>query len=319
MSLSNLINFKFKLKNNNIFTSKFMLQYGIHLGGHIHLLQIEISSIIFGIRTKNSIINLNSTSLELIKVLNIVKNLGLQRQIIYFINSILSFRLCFKYTFNKFNKHLFFPIEPGIHNVFRKFDHLEFSKKELKELSIKSQKYENFLLRSGKSLLQKIFVSSKWSYGFVSNSKTFFQFTDNVLHEKVKFGKIISTFQEKIEELVDYYPFLPNYGFIGDHHRNCWIVNEFRMAQVANSSIIDTFTTKSLFSMYGIPGNACSIDTTLFFLILMLSNYLLGFYQQIHKFCFKKSLQLKILKNNFSRIKKNYFFKNLKNFNLKNV
>lgn len=45
------------------------------------------------------------------------------------------------------------------------------------------------------------------SYGFVSNARTFFKFTGNVLHEKIKFGKNIDTFKEKIENLVDYYPF----------------------------------------------------------------------------------------------------------------
>jgi hypothetical protein len=45
------------------------------------------------------------------------------------------------------------------------------------------------------------------SYGFVSNSITFFNFTDNVLHEKIKFGKMIQTFEEKIKNLIDFYPF----------------------------------------------------------------------------------------------------------------
>jgi hypothetical protein len=60
------------------------------------------------------------------------------------------------------------------------------------------------------------------------------------------------------------------------------------MAQVPNSSVIDSFSKKSLLSMYGIPGNACSIDSTLFFLSLTISNYLLGFYQQIFKFCLNR-------------------------------
>lgn len=57
-----------------------------------------------------------------------------------------------------------------------------------------------------------------------------------------------------------------------------------------NCSIIDSFTNKALLSMYGIPGNACSIDTTLFFLSLTVSNYLLGFYQQIFKFCLNANI-----------------------------
>jgi ribosomal protein S2 len=49
-----------------------MSQYGIHLGGHIQLLQVDTSSIIFGIRSSNIIINLNSTSVELSKTLDII-------------------------------------------------------------------------------------------------------------------------------------------------------------------------------------------------------------------------------------------------------
>lgn len=59
------------------------------------------------------------------------------------------------------------------------------------------------------------------------------------------------------------------------------------MAQVPNSSVIDSFSNRALLSMYGIPGNACSIDSTLFFSSLTISNYLLGFYQQIFKFCLR--------------------------------
>ena len=58
------------------------------------------------------------------------------------------------------------------------------------------------------------------------------------------------------------------------------------MAQVPNNSVIDVFTTKALRSMYGIPANACSIDSSLFFLILTVSYYLLGYYHQTFKFSF---------------------------------
>ena len=57
------------------FSSKFVLQYGIHLGGHLQLLCVETSSIVFGVRTKNMVLNLNLTIVELIKVLNTIKGL----------------------------------------------------------------------------------------------------------------------------------------------------------------------------------------------------------------------------------------------------
>ena len=59
--MNKIINLKNLLKKNynDSFSSKFLLQYGLHLGGNLQLLNIETSSIIFGIRTCNVIINLN--------------------------------------------------------------------------------------------------------------------------------------------------------------------------------------------------------------------------------------------------------------------
>lgn len=61
-----------KLKNNSVFSLKFLLQYGLHLGGNFSLLQIETSSVVFGIRASNIIINLSYTFVELSKTLNIL-------------------------------------------------------------------------------------------------------------------------------------------------------------------------------------------------------------------------------------------------------
>ena len=306
---------KLKLRNNKSFSSKFVLQYGIHLGGHLQLLCVETSSIVFGVRTKNIILNLNLTIVELIKVLNTIKGLGFKRTIIYFINSTLNFRLAFKSSFEQYNKHLFFPASIKIRNVLKKFRLLLFSKPELykiKNAKTLVEKRKLFFLVNGKNLLRKIFVASKWSYGFVSNASTFFSFAHNVLHEKVKFGKMINSFQEKVKSFVDFYPFLPNYGFIGDNRTNHWIVNEFHMAQVPNSSVVDAFSTKALYTMYGITGNSCSIDSTLFFLILTVSNYLLGFYQHVFKFSSKTTLENNLKQDYFLKKKKNYFFKKMK-------
>merc|ERR1711959_333011 len=224
------------------------------------------------------VLNLNLTIVELIKVLNTIKGLGFKRTIIYFINSTLNFRLSFKSSFEQYNKHLFFPASVKIQNVLKKFKLLLFNKpglRKIKSAKTLAEKRKLFFLINGKNLLRKIFVASKWSYGFVSNASTFFSFAHNVLHEKVKFGKMINSFQEKVKSFVDFYPFLPN------NRSNHWIVNEFHMAQVPNSSVVDAFSTKALYTMYGIPGNSCSIDSTLFFLILTVSNYLLGFYQHV--------------------------------------
>lgn len=133
-----------KVNQNRFFSSKFILHYGIHLGGHLKLLQIETSSVVFGIRTSNVILNLNYTLVELAKTLGILTHLGFYRTMIYFINSIISFRLSFKDCFHKFNKHLFLPIFLNIRHIFRKFEYL-FVKEEHKKLRPRILKNKNFI------------------------------------------------------------------------------------------------------------------------------------------------------------------------------
>ena len=300
-----------KLRFNNKFSSKLSLNYGIHLGGHVRLLCIETSSMVFGVRTRNLVINLNSTLVELAKILKVLEGLGFLRGVIYFINSTLGFRLSFKNSFNNFNRHLFFPIYFNIKSVLKNLKLFLLNKQEMHLRSKKFKSHKIFFIRSGKALLRKFFVASKWSNGFVSNSSTFFSFVDNVLHEKIKFGKMFKTFREKIKNFLDFYPLLPHYSFIGDNRVNSWIVNEFRMASVPCSSVVDTFSTKSLLNMYGLPGNSNSIDSTLFFLVLTISNYLTGFYQHIIRFflnTIKINYNFLVLKFDF----KNIFFNNFK-------
>ena len=311
-----LLHTKFRL--NNKFSSKLILNYGIHLGGHEKLLSIETSSMVFGIRTRNIIINLNSTSIELVKVLKVIEGIGLGRGVIYFINSNLNFRLAFKYSFRNYNRHLFFPIYFNIKSMLKNFDFLTYSKFELKQIKRKLRTKKFYLIKSGKALFRKMFIASKWSHGFVSNSSTFFRLVDNVEHEKIKFGKMFKSFHLKIKSLLDFYPLLPNYSFVGDNKSNSWIINEFKMISVPCSSVVDTFSTKALLNMYGIPGNSCSIDATLFFLVLTIGNYLVGFYQHIIRFFLNNNKSKRdVLLFNFD--KKNYFFKNFKQVRILNI
>lgn len=301
----------FKLIKNNKFSSKLLLNYGICIGSHKQVLQLTTSSVVFGLRTHIAIINLNMTLIELVKVLKLIEGFGFNRCILYYINSIVSFRQSIFGSFNTYNKHLFFPIKIIIINVLRKFKYLMLNKKLDKSLQLSFKRKTLFLLKAGKSLLRKVFVVSKWRYGFVSNSRSFFLFIDNVLHHKIRLGKMLNKFENKVKTFVDFYPLLPHYGFIGDHRLNYWVSNEFRAARVPSSSVIDTLTTKAVRSMYGIPGNACSIDSSIFFLMLLITYYLIGFYQQIFKFCFIKHFQ------GFSLLTKNKknFFKNFKKLN----
>lgn len=141
-------------------------------------------------------------------------------------------------------------------------------KKHQKNLDLKRnfylRKYSAFLSLSGRRLLKKVFVISKWVNGFISNSFSFFRFVKNIIKEKVKIGQVLEKSLNEIEDIIDHYPLFPSYAVIGDHRQNYWIVNEFNRTKIPNSSVVDNFTTKALFSMYGIPGNACSIDTSTF-------------------------------------------------------
>lgn len=306
---------KFLVKKNykDIFSSKFMLQYGIQLGGHIHLLNVETSSIIFGIRNFNIIINVNLTALEIVKVLKIVKNLGLKRSVIYFINSSKSFRLSFKNTFSSYNRHVFFPVNEQIGNLLKKVKYLKVRRKKTskQEYSFLTKK-EYFFLKSGKALLRKMFISSKWSFGFVTNQSTFFNLTKNLFRGKVKIGKNLAKIKTNQTKERDFFPFLPHYAFLGDHKTNYWVGNELQNSIIPTSSVVDTFTEKALFAMYGIPGNSCSIDATLFFLILTISNYLIGFYNQVLRFGCEKLLNVDEPFKIFLKEKKKLFFKRFK-------
>ncbi|NCT57904.1 30S ribosomal protein S2 [archaeon] len=292
---------------NQKFSTKFLLNFGIHLGGNIKLLSLETSSIIYGIRNNNIIINYNSLLVELTNVLNIIKGLGYNRAILYYINTCLSFRFGFKYFYGRYNRHLFFPIYLNIKNVLKKFKILlrrNFKKGGYKK-SLFFNKKQAFFINSGISLLRKVFVSSKWSFGFISNSTGFLEFVKNVLSNTIKIGKNKNVYLDKINELVDFYPFLPNFSFIGDHRFNYWVVNECEQIKVPCASVVDCFTNKSLLSMYGIPGNACSMDSNLFFLLVAISSYLTGYNLNILKFNFRKNYnkKKKLLKKN------NFFFK----------
>lgn len=298
--------FSIQKKVNDKFSSKLFLNYGIQLGGHIQLLILTTTSVIYGIRTNNIIIDINKTLLELIKVLKILEGLGFCRSVLYFVNSIITIRSSLYHTYGYYNRHLFFPGKFKILNPLKKLRLLKVSKKKIKNLKKYIGLKNFFLWKSGKHLLRKFFISSKWPYGFVSNNKGFSKFVFNVFHEKVKIGKLLESFHEKVKTFIDYYPFLPHYGFIGDHRINYWVVNEFKSAGIPNCSIIDTCTTKAFFSMYGIPGNGCSMDTSLFYIILMVSYYLVGYNQMTLKFSVHKSTLEKV------DLKKNLFFKHFR-------
>lgn len=69
---------------------------------------------------------------------------------LYFINSTLSFRLSFKASYKKFNKHLFFPMDLDITNVFKKLRLLMIEKKKSKRPNGFLKGKKSYLLKSAK-------------------------------------------------------------------------------------------------------------------------------------------------------------------------
>lgn len=295
-----------RMSSNLTFSLKFFTLFGLQLGGHLQLLDQTTTSAVFGLRNSNTVIDINKTVLELLKVSKILEGLGLKRSVLYFINNIKSLRCSLYYCYGFYNRHLFFPLGMEIISYFRTLKYLKMSRRKRRKLKkfLGFRRYSFF--RAGISLLKKFFISSKWPFGFLSNNSGFKHFFKNVYHDEVKVGKFINEWEEKVDQFIDYVPLLPHYGFIGDHRLNFWIVNEFRCASVPHNSFIDSTTNKACFSMYGVPGNGCSLDTSMIFIILMISNYFSGYNEQIYKFNLKKNMKI-------HNMKFNIFFKKYEN------
>lgn len=98
-----------KTFKNVMFNIRFISSFGINLGGNLHFLQLTTSSIVFGIRTKNLIIDLNKSGIELMNICQKIEDLGYRRCVLYFVNSILSFRVSMKNLYDRYNAHAFSP------------------------------------------------------------------------------------------------------------------------------------------------------------------------------------------------------------------
>ena len=74
-NILNVINnekINFNLSRNTNFVSKFILSSGIQLGGHLCLVKLTTTSVVFGSRFLNAIINVNTFFIEIRKVLRII-------------------------------------------------------------------------------------------------------------------------------------------------------------------------------------------------------------------------------------------------------
>jgi hypothetical protein len=128
---------KFKL---NYFTKYFinynyLLDLGLHLGGNYKYKHMTNSSLIYGFKQKQSILNLSQTLFELKKVLKIIETIAFKRGVLYYINHSITFQLTCQNVFFCFNK---------------------------------------YLLKQKKTLLEYIYNFSKWSPGFLTNNSIYF-------------------------------------------------------------------------------------------------------------------------------------------------
>lgn len=99
---------KFKL---NYFTKYFinyiyLLNLGLHLGGHYKSKHMTNSSLIYGFKQKQTILNLSKTLFELKKILKIVETISFKRGVLYYINNSITFQLACQNIFSSFNKYI---------------------------------------------------------------------------------------------------------------------------------------------------------------------------------------------------------------------
>lgn len=133
--------YKQKIFKLNYFTKYFinynyLVDLGLHLGGHIKNAQMSNTSIIYGIRNNQAILSLAKTLYELKKVLKILETISFKRGVIYFVNSYISFQFICQTVFGEFNK---------------------------------------YFLKNRKKLLEYLYVFSKWPSGFLTNNSIYFR------------------------------------------------------------------------------------------------------------------------------------------------
>ena len=99
---------KFKI---NYFTKYFinysyLLNLGLHLGGNYKLKHMTNSSLIYGFKQNQTILNLTKTLFELKKTLKIIETISFKRGVLYYVNNSITFQTACQNIFYTFNKYL---------------------------------------------------------------------------------------------------------------------------------------------------------------------------------------------------------------------
>jgi len=255
-------------------TYKMLVLNGLHLGGNIQNFDFSNSSVIYGIRTNNLIINLTISSFELLKSIKAFERFGRRRRRVFYVYANLSSQSFFKKCFNYYNIHL-------------------------SHFLTKNSIIRQFFWRT-------VFIIGKWFPGFLTNRKTYKRY-----HLRLK-RRLVLDFSDtplKNKFYCDKFPKRPSGGVVVNTKKS--ILNEFICLGIPLFYTGDVFLNNNNMLFYKIPSNSGTFELGNFFFIVFFSSYLLGFYAYLKKFnakYFVSLLNVKIYGQNIE-IKKYLFFK----------
>jgi hypothetical protein len=255
-------------------TYKMLVLNGLHLGGNFQNFDFSNSSVIYGIRTNNLIINLTISSFELLKSIKVFERFGRRRRRVFYVYANLSSQSFFKKCFNYYNVHL-----------------LRFSTKQN-------------IIR--KLFWRTIFIVGKWFPGFLTNRDTY-----KVYHMRLKRRLRLNLSNSPIKNkyYFDRFPKRPSGGIVINTKQS--ILNEFICLGIPLFYTGDVFINNNNMLFYKIPSNSGTFELGNFFFVVFFSSYLLGFYAYLKKFharYFRSLLNVKIHGNKIM-LKKKLFFK----------
>lgn len=255
-------------------TYKMLVLNGLHLGGNIQNFDFSNSSVIYGIRTNNLVINLTISSFELLKSIKIFERFGRRRRRVFYVYANLSSQSFFKRCFNYYNIHL-------------------------ARYSTKRSLIRQLFWRT-------IFLVGKWFPGFLTNRYTYKLYHFR-LRRKLRLNLTNTTIKNKY--YFDKFPKRPSGGVVVNTKQ--FILNEFINLGIPLFYTGDVFLNNNNMLFFKIPSNSGTFELGNFFFILFFSSYLLGFYTQLKKFHVKYFISLLNVKIHGKTIslKKYLFFK----------
>jgi hypothetical protein len=255
-------------------TYKMLVLNGLHLGGNIQNFDFSNSSVIYGIRTNNLVINLTLSSFELLKSIKVFERFGRRRRRVFYVYSNLSSQSFFKKCFNYYNIHLL-------------------------RYATKKSIIKRFFWRT-------IFLVGKWFPGFLTNRRTY-----RIYHVRLKRRLRLNLNNIAINNkyYFDKFPKRPSGGIVVNTKK--FILNEFVTLGIPLFYTGDVFLNNNNMLFYKIPSNSGTFELGNFYFILFFSSYLLGFYAHLKRFHAKYFISLLNVKIHGKTIslKKYLFFK----------